>query len=222
MDPAILAKAEAEDLSFGQAVAMGASCEPPYGLPDIPPVLAALDGLGAELFHLVEQDMYPCDFGKPKPIAARTYVPELPRARRPRRRCGMTVRIGVIGTGMIGADHIRRITTVLAGATVTAVTDVDADRAPRWPSGTACPPCTPAVRNVIADPSVDGVIVASWGPTHEDYVPARSPPANRFSARSRWPPRPRRAGDRPGGDRRRPAARPGRLHAPLRTRLPGG
>jgi len=73
MDPAILAKAEAEDLSFGQAVAMGASCEPPYGLPDIPPVLAALDGLGAELFTVVEQDMYPCDFGKPKPIAARTY-----------------------------------------------------------------------------------------------------------------------------------------------------
>jgi inosose dehydratase len=74
MDPAILAKAEAEDLSFGQTVAMGASCEPPYGLPDIPPVLAALDGLGAELFTVVEQDMYPCDFGKPKPIAARTYA----------------------------------------------------------------------------------------------------------------------------------------------------
>jgi len=73
MDPAIRAKAEAEDLSFGQAVGMGASCEPPYGLPDIPPVLAALDGLGAELFTVVEQDMYPCDFGKPKPIAARTY-----------------------------------------------------------------------------------------------------------------------------------------------------
>ena len=41
----------------------------------------------------------------------------------------MTIRIGVIGSGMIGADHIRRITTVLAGATITAVTDVDADRA---------------------------------------------------------------------------------------------
>jgi sugar phosphate isomerase/epimerase len=54
--------------------ALGARhCEPPYGLPDIPPVLAALDGLGAELFTVVEQDMYPCDFGKPKPIAARTY-----------------------------------------------------------------------------------------------------------------------------------------------------
>ena len=78
MDPGIVAKAEAEDLPFGQAVAMGASVEPPAGLPDIPSVLAALDesvlpDLDAELFTVVEQDMYPCDFGKPRPIAERTY-----------------------------------------------------------------------------------------------------------------------------------------------------
>jgi inosose dehydratase len=73
MDPAIVARAEADDLAFGQAVALGASCEPPAGLPDIPPVLDALADLDAELFVVVEQDMYPCDFGKPKPIAARTY-----------------------------------------------------------------------------------------------------------------------------------------------------
>jgi inosose dehydratase len=73
MDPDIVAKAEAEDLPFGQAVAMGASVEPPAGLPDIPSVLAALEELDAELFTVVEQDMYPCDFGKPKPIADRTF-----------------------------------------------------------------------------------------------------------------------------------------------------
>jgi inosose dehydratase len=73
MDPAIVAKAEAEDLAFGQAVALGASCEPPNGLPDIPSVLGALAELNAELFVVVEQDMYPCDFDKPKPIAKRTY-----------------------------------------------------------------------------------------------------------------------------------------------------
>jgi inosose dehydratase len=73
MDPAIVAKAEAEDLAFGQAVAMGASCEPPQGLPDIPSVLEALNELDAELYVVVEQDMYPCDFGTPKPIAARTF-----------------------------------------------------------------------------------------------------------------------------------------------------
>jgi inosose dehydratase len=73
MDPAIVAKAEAEDLAFGQAVAMGASCEPPNGLPDIPSVLEALNHLDAELYVVVEQDMYPCDFEQPKPIAERTY-----------------------------------------------------------------------------------------------------------------------------------------------------
>ena len=46
MDPAIVARARAEDLAFGQAVAMGASCEPPAGIPDIPSVVAALDGAG--------------------------------------------------------------------------------------------------------------------------------------------------------------------------------
>ncbi len=72
MDPRIVAKAEAEDLSFGQAVAIGASCEPPAGLPDIAPVVATLKQLHSALFVIVEQDMYPCEFNRPKPIAART------------------------------------------------------------------------------------------------------------------------------------------------------
>ena len=72
MDPQIVAKADAEDLSFGQAVAMGASCEPPMGRPDVPTVIAALAELDAELFVVVEQDMYPVDFDLPKPIAVRT------------------------------------------------------------------------------------------------------------------------------------------------------
>jgi len=51
---------------------MGASCEPPTGLPDIPSVVEALGGLDAEIFVVVEQDMYPVDFDKPEPIARRT------------------------------------------------------------------------------------------------------------------------------------------------------
>ena len=41
------------------------------------------------------------------------------------------LKVGVIGTGMIGQDHIRRMTTVLSGVRVTAVTDVDAEPPPR-------------------------------------------------------------------------------------------
>ena len=72
MDPAIVTRAEQEDMAFGQAVALGASCEPPAGLPDIPSVVEALSELGAELFVVVEQDMYPVDFDVPLPIATRT------------------------------------------------------------------------------------------------------------------------------------------------------
>jgi inosose dehydratase len=72
MDPAIAARALAEDLPFGQAVAQGASVEPPAGLPSVPGVLEALSELDAELFVVVEQDMYPVDFDKPLPIATRT------------------------------------------------------------------------------------------------------------------------------------------------------
>ena len=72
MDPAVVARAEREDLAFGQAVALGASCEPPQGLPDVPSVVAALSELDAEVFVVVEQDMYPVDFEVPAPVAART------------------------------------------------------------------------------------------------------------------------------------------------------
>ena len=72
MDPDVVARAEREDLAFGQAVALGASCEPPAGLPDVPSVVAALSELDTEMFVVVEQDMYPVDFEVPAPIAART------------------------------------------------------------------------------------------------------------------------------------------------------
>ena len=82
----------------------------------------------------------------------------------------MTVRVGVIGAGMIGQDHIRRITEVLSGGTVVAVTDVDAARAQSvadgWPGVAVCP----TGRELIASGAVDAVLVASWGPAHEEYV----------------------------------------------------
>ena len=73
MDPALVAEAVQKDLAFGQAVARGASCEPPAGVPDIPLVVEALTALDRDLFVVVEQDMYPlADFDVPAPIATRT------------------------------------------------------------------------------------------------------------------------------------------------------
>jgi myo-inositol 2-dehydrogenase/D-chiro-inositol 1-dehydrogenase len=82
----------------------------------------------------------------------------------------MTVRVGVIGVGMIGEDHVRRLTTVLAGATVTALTDVDAGRAAEVSTRFGVPTVHATGHDVIADHDVDGVVVTSWGPTHEEYV----------------------------------------------------
>jgi inosose dehydratase len=73
MDPAIVELADRDGLAFGQAVGMGVSCEPPQGVPDIESVTRALLELEADIFVIVEQDMYPVEFDLPKPIAQRTY-----------------------------------------------------------------------------------------------------------------------------------------------------
>lgn len=73
VDPAVVDRAHAEGIGFGEAVRRGAMCEPPLGVPDMLPILEALSGLDAELFAIVEQDMYPCPPDQPFPIAQRTY-----------------------------------------------------------------------------------------------------------------------------------------------------
>jgi myo-inositol 2-dehydrogenase/D-chiro-inositol 1-dehydrogenase len=78
--------------------------------------------------------------------------------------------VGVIGTGMIGQDHIRRLTSVVSGARVTAVTDVDLDRARSVADAVPGATVHETGQALIDDPGVDAVVVTSWGPTHEEYV----------------------------------------------------
>ncbi len=82
----------------------------------------------------------------------------------------MGVSVGLIGTGMIGQDHLRRLTRRLSGVRVAAVTDVDLDRARTVADDVPGATVHGSGQALIADPAVDAVVVTSWGPTHEEYV----------------------------------------------------
>lgn len=83
----------------------------------------------------------------------------------------MALRVGVIGTGAIGQDHIRRIHTVLTGAEIAAVTDVDAERARQAISNQKLHAKLYADgHELIESADVDAVMITSWGPTHEEFV----------------------------------------------------
>jgi len=83
----------------------------------------------------------------------------------------MTLNLGVIGTGAIGREHIRRCSQVLRHAKVVALNDINRSQ------------CEQVNRDLdlqatiyekpddlIAAPEVQAVMVTSWGPTHEAFV----------------------------------------------------
>lgn len=80
----------------------------------------------------------------------------------------MTLKVGIIGTGMIGQDHIRRLTQVLSGVEVVAVNDIDRARA------TAAAPEGAEVfdspQALIRSDKVQAVVICSWGPSHEEQL----------------------------------------------------
>src|SRR5690349_7378352 len=91
--------------------------------------------------------------GSPAP-AGRANAPRTARHDTRHGGTSMTVRIGVIGAGMIGRDHIRRLTEVVPGAEVVAVADVDPERAAEAAAG-AHARVLPTGHDVIADTAVD-------------------------------------------------------------------
>ncbi|GLZ15420.1 inositol 2-dehydrogenase [Actinomadura sp. NBRC 104425] len=81
----------------------------------------------------------------------------------------MPLRVGVIGAGMIGQEHARRLSGVVTGAEVVAVTDLAADRAEAIAAETGAR-VYDSGSEVIASAEVDAVLVTSWGPTHAEHV----------------------------------------------------
>ena len=84
----------------------------------------------------------------------------------------MTLGIGVIGTGIMGADHVETITTAISGAEVRAIADIDPKRAEMIASRVPGAKALPSAESVIESAEVDGVIIASSDTTHAQYVVA--------------------------------------------------
>ncbi|TDL08709.1 inositol 2-dehydrogenase [Mycolicibacterium obuense] len=77
----------------------------------------------------------------------------------------------MIGVGVMGADHARKLSRVVSGATVTAVADFD----PRVAATVADEVGATALEDgvaVIDHPAVDAVVVATRDDTHADLVRA--------------------------------------------------
>ncbi|MBL1420662.1 MAG: Gfo/Idh/MocA family oxidoreductase [Alphaproteobacteria bacterium] len=80
------------------------------------------------------------------------------------------LKVGVIGTGMIGQDHIRRITDLIPSAVVTAVTDTNADNAKQAARKAADIKIFETAEQLIAADNVDAVLICSWGGAHEAAI----------------------------------------------------
>ncbi|MBS3182689.1 sugar phosphate isomerase/epimerase family protein [Leucobacter manosquensis] len=72
VDPSLLFDVLKNDVPFAEAVTQGIMIEPPNGIPDLAPVIEAVAKIDADIFAIVEQDMYGCDVDRPLPIATRT------------------------------------------------------------------------------------------------------------------------------------------------------
>jgi myo-inositol 2-dehydrogenase/D-chiro-inositol 1-dehydrogenase len=81
----------------------------------------------------------------------------------------MTLRIGVVGTGMMGQDHIRRLASSVLRVEVVAVSDVNLEQAERVGAGVGARVYADG-HELVADDRVEAVLIASPGFTHEEFT----------------------------------------------------
>jgi myo-inositol 2-dehydrogenase / D-chiro-inositol 1-dehydrogenase len=81
----------------------------------------------------------------------------------------MTLDIGVVGTGMMGQDHVQRLATSVPHARVAAVSDVNLEQAKRVGEGVGARVYSDG-HDLIGDDQVQAVLIASPGFTHEEFT----------------------------------------------------
>jgi myo-inositol 2-dehydrogenase/D-chiro-inositol 1-dehydrogenase len=81
-----------------------------------------------------------------------------------------TLRIGVIGAGIMGADHVNTLHRYVSGATVTAVADIDLKRALAAAAAVPGARATTDSYGLITAADVDAVVIASADSSHPEQV----------------------------------------------------
>jgi len=80
------------------------------------------------------------------------------------------LRVGVVGAGRMGADHVRRLHERISGARPVAVADPDLDAAKRAADGVAGCRAEQDPAAVIEASDVDAVVLVTPGATHEELL----------------------------------------------------
>jgi myo-inositol 2-dehydrogenase/D-chiro-inositol 1-dehydrogenase len=80
------------------------------------------------------------------------------------------LRIAVLGVGMMGADHVARITSRISGAQVTVVNDYLPEKAAEVAAAVPGARVTNDPLDAIAADDVDAILLATPGPTHEKQL----------------------------------------------------
>lgn len=80
------------------------------------------------------------------------------------------LRVAVLGVGIMGSDHIERLSSRISGARVTVVNDFIAEKAEAVAAG--IPGCRAVADplDAIAESDVDAVVLATPGPTHDKQL----------------------------------------------------
>lgn len=81
----------------------------------------------------------------------------------------MTVRVGVVGVGVMGADHARKLARVVSGAELVAVSDFDPGVASAVAAELGARVCRDGIE-LIDDADVDAIVVATRDDTHAGLV----------------------------------------------------